>query len=230
MDVLLACAQPLRAEVKFVPHAGKRYVVVTFDDAFESVVHNAVPELVSRGIPATIFVVTDSLGKLPTWGEYGHSPAEEKLMTVEQLLSLPSDLITFGSHTRTHPILTRLSEQQARREIVESRAALEELLGKKITTLSFPHGVFDETVLRLCQDAGYERVFTILPTLGLRQSNEYATGRVWAEPDDWSLEFRLKVVGAYRWLPTAFALKRAMTSNKVLRRVLSGRSKPMWNI
>jgi peptidoglycan/xylan/chitin deacetylase (PgdA/CDA1 family) len=209
-----------------VPATGNRYVVVTFDDAFESVIHNAVPELVSRSIPATIFVVTGSLGRLPSWGEYGHSAATEKVMTASQLLSLPSDLISIGSHTKTHPVLTRLGAEEAWREIVESRAALEELMGKKVTLFSFPHGVFNETIVRLCQDAGYERVFTILPTLGLSRSDEYATGRVSVEPDDWPLEFRLKVFGAYRWLVTAFALKRVVTSNRVVSSALRIGSTP----
>ena len=46
---------------------GDRYVAVTFDDGFVSVVENALPELRSRRIPCTIFVPTGSLGTRPSW-------------------------------------------------------------------------------------------------------------------------------------------------------------------
>ena len=46
---------------------GGSYVAITFDDAFRSVRTNAVPELLSRGFPATIFVPVDCLGKKPSW-------------------------------------------------------------------------------------------------------------------------------------------------------------------
>ena len=49
------------------------YVAITFDDAFQSVRRNAVPELLSRRFPATIFVPVDYLGKKPRLGDDGRS-------------------------------------------------------------------------------------------------------------------------------------------------------------
>jgi hypothetical protein len=42
------------------------------------------------------------------------------------------------------------------------------------------------------------------------QPDEFVTGRIDVQPTDWQIEFRLKVLGAYRWLPHAFAVKRAL--------------------
>jgi hypothetical protein len=61
-----------------------------------------------------------------------------------------------------------------------------------------------------CREAGYQRVFSIEPTVTVTKSAEYVTGRVVADSTDWTLEFRLKVLGAYRWLPAAYRIKRKL--------------------
>jgi hypothetical protein len=73
---------------------------------------------------------------------------------------------------------------------------------------SFPHGEYNQTHVQLARQAGYERIFTIMPLLAFSEPQEFVTGRVWTAPTDWRLEFRLKMMGAYCWLPFVFSLKR----------------------
>jgi len=87
-----------------------------------------------------------------------------------------------------------------------------------VTTFSFPYGAFNAQLVEWCRDAGYERVFTTLPVIASSEPEEFAVGRVSVEPTDWSLEFRLKVLGAYRWLPLAYKMKRAIFSAQVARK------------
>ena len=209
MDMVLHLAKRGRPHSKSTLTPGSHYVVVTFDDGYESMVKNALPELKKRGIPATIFVITDALGQTPRWDSFGSGLGEDdKVMSAEQLRKLGLDGVIIGSHTMTHRVLPRLSEDEARREIAGSRAKLEEILGKRVKVFSFPYGAFNQKLVELCREAGYERVFTTSPVLAFRDPQEFITGRTWAEPTDWRLEFRLKLLGAYRWLPLAFALKR----------------------
>jgi peptidoglycan/xylan/chitin deacetylase (PgdA/CDA1 family) len=67
MDELLSIGSPIRADRREPLQPGRRYVAVTFDDGFVSVVENALPELRDRRIPCTIFVPTGSLGTRPSW-------------------------------------------------------------------------------------------------------------------------------------------------------------------
>src|SRR5271157_2470642 len=147
-------------------------------------------------------------------------------MSTDQLRKLPSDLVTVGSHTMTHPILLSLNEEDVRRELSGSRAQLEKILNKEIKLFSFPHGAFNAKLIEWCREAGYERVFTILPTLAFSDPQEFVSGRVSVEPTDWPLEFRLKLLGAYRWLPLAFALKRKILSIPKASTTGSGFPKP----
>ena len=79
--------------------AGRRYAAVTFDDGFVGVANQAVPELVQRNIPATIFVTSDLLGHNPGWPGY-----PDRFMSLEELHQLPDDLIVLGSHTGVIPV------------------------------------------------------------------------------------------------------------------------------
>jgi peptidoglycan/xylan/chitin deacetylase (PgdA/CDA1 family) len=206
MDTLIRLAKAIPADGLTPLSVGERYVAVTFDDAYQSVLQNAVPELVIKNIPATIFVIAGIIGRSPGWEGY-----LEETMTLDQLKKLPADLITIGSHTITHPALPAISELQARTELADSRTKLEELLKRKIALFSFPYGAFEQKMIEWCKEAGYQRVFTTLPYCAFNDENEFVTGRVSVEPSDWPIEFYLKLNGAYRWLPWAFSVLRTLT-------------------
>jgi peptidoglycan/xylan/chitin deacetylase (PgdA/CDA1 family) len=209
MDDVLRYAKPIHADDGHSLEHGDRYVAVTFEDGYQNVVDNAVPELLKRRIPCTIFIVTDALGRVPNW--IGYSPASGgPIINEEKLKSIPSDFVKIGSHTLTHPILPRLTEASARNEIVASRARLQDILKQEVDLLSFPYGAFNESIVQMSRQAGYRRVFTTLPYRAYRVPEEYVVGRVKADPEDSVWEFRLKIAGAYRWLPFGFALKRKL--------------------
>jgi peptidoglycan/xylan/chitin deacetylase (PgdA/CDA1 family) len=201
LDVLLRHATPIAVDGSTVL-PNRHCVGVTFDDAFENFVTTALPELKARHIPVTVFVITQALGKA-----FGPAGDSERVMSAEQLMALPEDLVTIGSHTATHPMLTQSATEDSRLEILGSRSHLEELLRRTITLFSFPFGDFNESLCQVCREAGYRRVFTTLPLFALAEPDEFIVGRVRVDPTDWSSEFRLKLAGAYRWLPMAFRLK-----------------------
>ncbi len=185
---------------------GGRCVSVTFDDAFRSVRDHAVPELVSRGLPATIFVPVEFMGKPPAWDSEGRSPLDEEVMSAEELRALP-ELVEIGSHTGTHPHLPRLEDGRLQEEIGASKSRLAEAMGKPVTLLAFPYGEYDERAVRACHAAGYERVFAIDPRLADPRGGDFVRGRVAVEPTDSPLVFHLKARGAFAWMTHASALK-----------------------
>jgi hypothetical protein len=56
--------------------------------------------------------------------------------------------------------------------------------------------------------AGYRQAFSILPELSYFNSEKFVKGRIKVYASDWRLEYRLKLLGAYRWMPKAFLIKR----------------------
>lgn len=214
MDDLLRWAKPVAVDKVNIPPDSNHCVGVTFDDGFVSVMNNALPELRKRNIPATLFIPANCLGQRPPWiSDTENSDSGEFIMTADQLKAFKEDdLFSIGSHCLTHRKLILLADTETKKEIFKSKEILEEILKMEVNTLSFPYGAFNDRDVELAKDAGYEKVFSILPTLGYRDADEYITGRVKASPDDWPLEFRFKLCGAYRWLPLAFSLKRKASS------------------
>src|ERR1700745_702745 len=228
MDAVLRHSTPIEIQTEALPATGTRYVGITFDDGFENFISVALPELQRRNIPSAVFIILDALGN-----EFGTPELLEKVMSADQLRCIPQDLVTLGSHTLTHPFLPSLRREEAVKELLQSRLQLENILNRSVTLFSFPFGGFTEDLVRLSRQAGYTRVFTTLPHLAFTDAEEFAVGRIRADPTDWPLEFRLKIAGAYRWLPWAFALKRRLLKNTLValargasRRSQSGQQTP----
>jgi peptidoglycan/xylan/chitin deacetylase (PgdA/CDA1 family) len=147
-----------------------RTLVVTFDDAYVSVLELAFPILESLGLPGTVFAVTDFVdaGRPLHWPrskEWRGGPYEHELrgMTWRDLAELVGSGWEIGSHTRTHPRLTRLPDDALARELTESREACERALGGPCRSLAYPYGDFDERVAAKAAEAGYEAAATESP-------------------------------------------------------------------
>jgi peptidoglycan/xylan/chitin deacetylase (PgdA/CDA1 family) len=208
MDVLRRLAVPIPADVGTSLEAGRRYVAVTFDDGLTSFLDTAWPELERCQIPAAIFVVAGKLGTVPGWVNYSHGlMPTEAMLSVEQLRHL-SPTVIVGSHSMSHRMLTDVSADESMLEIAESRCTLERLLERRINVFSFPYGERSDDLVEQCRAAGYKRVFTSQPSLAFEDPQEFETGRIHVQASDWPIEFTLKLVGAYRWLPYAFMAKR----------------------
>jgi peptidoglycan/xylan/chitin deacetylase (PgdA/CDA1 family) len=204
MDLLLRLAKPIPAGLYGLPDSPAHYCAVTFDDGFVSVLENALPELERRNIPATFFIPTGSLGGPPAWIKAASPARHERVLSAEQLAGLKDHrLLAIGSHSISHPNFLKLDPAQARRELEQSKAQLETILCHKVGLFSFPHGAYDSQTIDLARAAGYDRVFTINPGNAFTGPDNFVIGRVLADPADWPLEFRLKILGAYRWLAKA---------------------------
>lgn len=205
MDHLLGWAVPIRADrTEPLPGTG-RYAMVTADDGWTSFIDNALPELERREIPVTIFAISDCPGQ--NLGE-----PHDRLATADELRRVCSELVCVGSHTATHARLTEVDGAAAWEELRNSRARLERLLNRRVTLFAFPFGAYNNSLIDKCRDAGYKRVFLCLPSPALREAQEFVTGRVRVDPADWPLEFHLKLMGAYSWMPWAIRLKRRILS------------------
>ena len=214
MDYLAKRAQPVPADFKGAIPKGMNPVSVTFDDAFASLADTAIPEMELRGIPFTVFVPTAFVGRPAGWTrDASNGKSLSHVMDSSQIQALgriPNAGI--GSHCRSHRRLKELKDTESREEITRSKKELEEILGRGVNLLSFPHGSHRENHLVMAREAGYERVFTIEPGRN-RESPEFlfSAGRIRVDPGDWKTEFRLKVSGSYSWMTVASRIKKRIS-------------------
>lgn len=127
---------------------------ITFDDGYLSVYEHAYPALCERHIKATIYVVVDSIGGLNEW-DRKTGDQSEPMMSAEQIKEMSDAGFEIGSHTLTHPHLTELSDDDIRREVADSKHKLENLIGKPVTSFSYPYGDCDDRVIAAAIEAGY---------------------------------------------------------------------------
>jgi len=214
MDEVVRLARPVPADMWNFPDGARNYCAVTFDDGFTSVVDNALPELESRHIPSTVFVPSGNLGKNPGWIQNTASPAGQQIvLSADQLVALKKfQLVTIGSHSVSHPNFLKLDSAQASQELTQSKVDLEQVLVRTVNLFSFPYGAYDERIVAMAKAAGYHRVFTIDSSSSQGAPDSFVVGRVPADPDDWMVEFRLKLPGAYRWLALGRSRKKSFNA------------------
>lgn len=222
MDYVLRAGKPAWADEQYSTINGCRKIAVTFDDAFQCVVVNALPVMRERGIPATIFVPAGYLGKTQSWWVIPseESGDKEKVLEESELKAMGENhLVKVGSHGLMHQKLTQIAAEETNKELVESRRILHDITGKAVDLFSFPYGDCNDATVKMCMKAGYKRIFLADP-LRRQISAKYQIvfGRIGVSLDDWTLEYRLKILGAYEWLGLAIQLKRKL--------ILMGKEKP----
>lgn len=103
-----------------------------------------------------MFVVTGMVGTRSVWNAAGAEP----LMGWQDIAGLSGRGVEFGSHTHTHAPLCGVSNADVVRELVTSRALLEEKLGKPVSALAYPYWDFDGAIAHLAGACGYAAALT----------------------------------------------------------------------
>ena len=161
----------LEAVVADKAYTGK--CAITFDDGLEDVYTLAWPVLKEKRIPFTVFVLSRRVG----------TPG---YLSQRQLLELAEDpLVTIGAHGTEHRVLTELTEAEQRQEIFDSKRELEALIGKPVVYYAYSHGRYDDTTLKLIQQAGYRNAFAVdgRPLYRKTDKGPYAYPRLSVEAD-----------------------------------------------
>lgn len=138
------------------PHS----VLLTFDDAYQSVADQAAPITARLGIPAVVCVVTSQLGGANVW-DSGFPGARPRLLGADRLHELTRLGWEVASHTRTHAHLTTLRPAALADELVRSRYELEDAGLPSPRLLAYPYGEHDWRVRTLARRAGYDAALAI---------------------------------------------------------------------
>jgi peptidoglycan/xylan/chitin deacetylase (PgdA/CDA1 family) len=116
-----------------------RPVLITFDDGYEELCEGALPALISNGFKATVFIVTKRIGQTNAWDEaagWGSVP----LMSEDQICHWSQQGIDFGSHSRTHSVLTKMSDAELISDLSASAQELGRILQRRVACFAYPYG------------------------------------------------------------------------------------------
>ena len=73
-----------------------------------------------------------------------------------------TDLVSFGSHTASHRILTMLSEKEIRKELETSMERLlkEGIVKRDLLSFCYPNGDYNDAIAAMVEGSGYKLAFT----------------------------------------------------------------------
>jgi peptidoglycan/xylan/chitin deacetylase (PgdA/CDA1 family) len=153
------------------------------------------------------------------WGfaptrDYGG--ADRQALSREEVSAM-SAVCDLQSHGRFHPILTRCSPEEAKREIAGSRTEVQELAGSPCRHFAFPNGAYSEREIELLRGAGYESARTVDIGWNGRRSDPYRL-KILSVADDSTPTMLAADLTGLKWL------------SRLIRREgrLSGKFKPRW--
>jgi len=178
----------------------EKSVLITFDDGYEGIYFLAVPELRKRQMHATFFIIPDAVNTVLQGYPY---------VTGKELQEMADDpLFSIGSHTMTHPFLTRIGPQERAEELARSKDYLEKLTGGPVPALAYPYGDYDGAVIAALKEAGYQAGFAVDDRGTANEPAHYSIPRIYMGMELGRNNQRLfrKYVKAYKKMPKeAFA-------------------------
>lgn len=138
--------------------AGRKPILLTFDDGYLNNYEFAFPLLQEFGFSALISLVADPAIRTNTWDRL-KGMAKAPLMEDRHVREMAAYGIEFASHSYRHPSLPALRDSDLRWELQRSKERIEEILGRPVEALVYPYGDVDERVKHAAQEAGYRCAF-----------------------------------------------------------------------
>lgn len=114
-----------------------RKVVLTFDDGYDDMYHNAYPLLEDRQLPFTLYLTSDPVESQRPLSDDGKSTP----LSWDQVNAMhESGLMTLGAHTHTHPDFRSISPAQADDEVGSSNELIQRRTGHRPVHFAYPWG------------------------------------------------------------------------------------------
>lgn len=130
----------------------KKYAVLTSDDGWSSL-KNIMPWLIEQKVPITLFVNPSYLD-----GKHFREKNTEKYLSMEELRSFDTVLVSVGSHGWEHINATTQSEEDFISSVEKSNIALKDL-PNYVPFFCFTYGAYNQASLKIVRDRGLVPVF-----------------------------------------------------------------------
>ena len=140
-------------------------VCITFDDGCETDLIAAAPVVREFGFNATFYLTAGFLG----------TPG---YLNTTQVRDLDAQGFQIGCHSMTHPYLSDLTEAELKREVVDAKLQIENIVGHSIEHFSCPGGRYDRRTLQVARLAGFATVANSEFRENSSGTNPYELGRV----------------------------------------------------
>lgn len=157
----------------------KKPLLITIDDGYESNYSIAYPLLKDKGLRATIYIITSYRGQQPGYlRHFGWEEAKEMydsgVINIESHTHNLHQYVTQGKTQKAAILARQANEDEAsyKKRILDdlktSRELIRQHIGKESISLAYPFGAYDDTVIKLANEAGFKLHITIKEGKNLR--------------------------------------------------------------
>jgi peptidoglycan/xylan/chitin deacetylase (PgdA/CDA1 family) len=138
----------------------QKKVILTFDDAYQSIYQFAFPILNKYQFTASLFIVSDFVGGYNLWDVH---PGWRKFRHLEwkEINSLVQAGWEIGSHSSSHPDLRKCPDERLFDELANSKAEIKKRTGQEPLIFSYPFGRYDARLIQFVQETGYQGACTM---------------------------------------------------------------------
>lgn len=179
-------------------------VVLTFDDGYEDNLLQATPILEKYNARATLYLVVDRFNQ--DWSSKKKAHHNDKELMAEKKLDddqvrdiLSSGIWELGAHTLSHANLARLSHNQKKREISDSRQQLETLFKTPVNSFAYPFGIYNTEDRDITQAAGFSTAVTTNQGIDEHyRKNPLELSRIKVSGRDSMLAFKIRIRSGLR--------------------------------
>jgi len=166
------------------PFNDQSTISITIDDGYKDTI-DAVNVLSQFNIPFSLFITTDSINKKQYL-------SEQDIQEISML-----DFSEIGSHGKSHSRLHKLNYDNQKLELQESKIKLENIIKKNINSISFPHGSYNLTTMKLLHETNYKRASTSIKGFNNYKTNKYLINRSEIINNDSINQLEKKIKGYY---------------------------------
>ncbi len=195
------------AEACLGPSLPRRAVVLTFDDGCSCFAEHAWPELLARGMTATLFALAGAVdgalagesGGTNLWDRQNPQSMEreERLLDGPELAALARAGVEIGCHGGVHRDLVTCTDEELTEEVATAHDTLAAAVGAPVTTFCYPYGRLDPRARAAVARAGYLAAVSIHGAPYAKTADRLALPRLILNPGESPFERRLKVSGLY---------------------------------
>ncbi len=152
-------------------------VVISIDDGARNFFELGMQALAEYGFQAIQFLVAGQIGGINEWdAKHGHPVVP--LMDAGQVREWLAEGHEIGSHSMTHRNLSKLSEPEARVQIIDSKKQLEDQFGVEVRHFCYPHGKCNGMTQGMVEEAGYQTGCTTRFGVNGPGQDPYALNRI----------------------------------------------------
>ena len=150
------------SQLDTVSEESDKRIAICFDDGYKNVIDHAYPILKKYSAVATVFIITDYIGRKNTWDvnlggiHYEHLDGEN----IQKLIDAGWEI---GSHALSHRSLRGMGEPELDHQLSHSKRMLEHMFSQPVNFFTPPFGSVSPRLLSAVQQHGYRKVCGFFP-------------------------------------------------------------------